>query len=346
MKISMYLIRLPLLLLFSVTSSSVCFGVDYTQGEQALPSRMSTMDFFEDVDEKSFYQQKRIYGMKNELNNYSEKLHNLKERFDRIFYGLSSDGRFSTPFDTSSQPQRPVQEPIEPASLSFPPVSTSSGTIKENNPSVDELANDEEVNVTPPQNQLAFNVESPGEFTQNDMIVSTFDPEYSPAGGYYLILSPGIALPYEKHNSSKSYRKYDPGFSGSLASGLQAGAFRIGLGGIYKRHTFHHSARLHSSSLRLAGDSETFAGFLDLGYTFPLYTKLEANIGAGIGYYLSIIDDNRDQSSRKDHDLYLTLSSGLAWRFSEYFSMQLNYRYFHEDEVPAHLIELGLNFAL
>ena len=104
--------------------------------------------------------------------------------------------------------------------------------------------------------------------------------------------------------------------------------------------------RLHSSSIRLAGDSETFAGFLDLGYTFPLFSELEANIGAGICYYLSIIDDNRDQSSRKDHDLYLTLSSGLAWRFSEYFSMQLNYRYFHEDEVPAHLIELGLNFAL
>ena len=242
MKISLHLIRFSLLLLFSVVGTSVGFGINANQQEQGLSSRKSTIDFFDDVDEKSFYQQKRIYGMKNELNNYSEKLHNLKERFDRIFYGLSSEGRFSTPFDTSSQPQRPVQEPIEPASLSFPPVSTSSGNIKENNPSIDELTIDDEVNVTPPQNQLAFNVESPGEFTQNDMIVSTFDPEYSPAGGYYLILSPGIALPYEKHNSSKSYRKYDPGFSGSLSSGLQAGAFRIGLGGIYKRHTFHHSS--------------------------------------------------------------------------------------------------------
>lgn len=346
MKIFPYLIRLSLLLLFSAISSSVCIGVDYAQGEQAFVSGKSTIDFFEDVDEKSFYQQKRIYGMKNELNNYSEKLHNLKERFDRIFYGLSSDGRFSTPFDTSSQPQRPIQKPIAPSSLSFPPVSTSPEPVSENNPSPDELNIDKEINATPPQNQLAFNVESAGEFTQNDMIVSTFDPELSSKGGYYLILSPGIAFPYEKHNSSKSFRKYDPGFSGSLTSGLKSGGFRIGLGGIYKRHTFHHSAQLHSSSIRLAGDTETFAGFLDLGYTFTLSSKLEANIGAGIGYYLSIIDDNGDQSSRKDHDIFLTLSTGLAWRFSEYFSTQMNYRYFHEDEVPAHLIELGLNFDL
>ena len=111
MKISLHLIRFSLLLLFSVVGTSVGFGINATQQEQGLSSRKSTIDFFDDVDEKSFYQQKRIYGMKNELNNYSEKLYDLKERFDRIFYGLSSDGNFSTPFDLSlihiSEPTRP-----------------------------------------------------------------------------------------------------------------------------------------------------------------------------------------------------------------------------------------------
>ena len=346
MKISLHLIRFSLLLLFSVVGTSVGFGINATQQEQGLSSRKSTIDFFDDVDEKSFYQQKRIYGMKNELNNYSEKLYDLKERFDRIFYGLSSDGNFSTPFDTSNQPHRIIQEPIVAKTFSVPALPKSFPIIEGNSSSLEELSVEEIIEPEPVENQLAFNVQSPGEFTQNDMVISTFDPEYGSSSDYYLIISPGIAFPFEKHNTSKSFRKYDPGFSASLASGIQTGGFRIGLGGTYKRHTFHKTAKLHSSSQRLTGDSQTFAGYLDIGYTFPLVRNLEGNFGAGLGYYLSMIEDKSDLSSRKDHDLYLSLSSGLAWRYSEYFSLQMNYRYFHEDEVPAHLIELGINLAL
>jgi hypothetical protein len=30
---------------------------------------------------------------------------------------------------------------------------------------------------------------------------------------------------------------------------------------------------------------------------------------------------------------------------SEVFALSLGYRYFHEDEVPAHIVELGANFT-
>ena len=316
-------------------------------GEDRLSvDRKPTIDFFDELDDKTFYQQKRIHGMKNELNNYSQKLHNLKERFDRIFYGLSAEGNFKTPFNTSDEPKRPV--PQTPTSNSISPSYTPKNPVNysDNNSSLDELKFEEPLELSQPEDQLAFNVDSPGEFTQNDQIVSTFNPKPSPIGGYYLIISPGIAFPYEKHITSKSYRKYDPGFSINTSGGMNISSFKIGLGASYKRHTFHHSAELYNPSRSLSGDSETFAGYLDFGYRLPISTSIDAILGAGIGYYLSIIEDKPDLSSRKDHDVFFTLSSGIAWKYSEYLAASLTYRYLHEYEIPAHILELGLNLAL
>ena len=64
----------------SLTSNTIA----QTRGLEV--ERKSTIDFFDELDDKSFYQQKRIYGMKNELNDYSEKLHNLKEGFLLLLY--------------------------------------------------------------------------------------------------------------------------------------------------------------------------------------------------------------------------------------------------------------------
>ena len=83
-------------------------GADQVEGFAPKP----VVDFYSSIDDKSFYQQKRIHGMKGELNNYSKKLHNLQERFDRIFYGLSAQKEFQTPFDLSNQPARPLKKSI------------------------------------------------------------------------------------------------------------------------------------------------------------------------------------------------------------------------------------------
>ncbi len=57
------------------------------RGTPSYAGEKPVVSYYEDLDDKTFYHQRRIYGMKGELNNYSEKLHNLQARFDQIFYG-------------------------------------------------------------------------------------------------------------------------------------------------------------------------------------------------------------------------------------------------------------------
>ena len=72
------------LLTASFLGSFLLAQTNYTSDYTSI-KRKPVVDYYENIDDKSFYQQKRIYGMKGELNNYSEKLHNLQDRFDKIF---------------------------------------------------------------------------------------------------------------------------------------------------------------------------------------------------------------------------------------------------------------------
>ena len=288
------------------------------------------VDYYERVDDKSFYQQKRIHSMKSELNQYSEKLHNLQNRFDQIFYGLSEDGSFKKPFDTSNQPQRPVFEynpAIEPKSQTGPePII--------NNP----------VNSAENENQLAFNVDSPGNFKKDNQVISTFNPKNQTGLGNYFLINSGFSIPHKIHKSSLSYKRYDPGYAVGLAGGFVINNFKVGLGGLYKSNSFHSSSKIKSPLKVLNGESETFAGFLDLSYSTNLVWILEGYLGGGIGYYLTQTEDKKSLGKRKSHDLFLTAKTGLKFRFSEYFALSLGYRYAHEEEVPTHSAEIGLNF--
>ncbi len=307
----------------------------YNSDYRPVVSTKSVVDYYENMDDKSFYQQKRIHGIKGELNNYSEKLHNLQDRFDKIFYGLSSQGSFKTPFDTSKKPDRPVFE------RNFEPNVTGVESDKQNTHSP--IINNP-VEPLSSQNQLAFNVNSPGSFTKDDQVVSTFNPNARSGLGYYFLLRPGVAFPYKIHKNSQSYKRYDPGFSAVLAGGFKVNGFKIGLGSGYKKNSFHDTSKLYTTSKHLTGACETFSGYLDLGYEFNLVNSIDAYLGLGVGYYLSLIEDNKDLSSRKEHDLFVSGSAGMAWRFSELFALSIGYRYFYENEAPAHLAELGLNF--
>ena len=318
-------------LVFLFFGGSVLAQRTYDSEYNSYTERKPVVDYYENMDDKSFYQQKRIHGMKGELNNYSEKLHNLQDRFDKIFYGLSSQGTFKTPFDTSSQPARPV---IQPRVEYAPSKVQSTPSLVEDIPVVNQ----------PSPNQLAFNVNSPGKFTQDDKVVSTFNPKSKNGAGYYLLFRPGMAFASEIHKSADSYKRFDDGFSATVAGGFKLDNFKIGLGGIYKKHSFHDSSKLRLPPQSLTGDSETYSGFLDLGYNINVSSSIDLYAGVGVGYYLTLIDDNRDLSSRKDHGLFLTGATGVSWKMSEVFALSLGYRYFHEDEVPAHIVELGANF--
>ena len=95
------------------------------------------------------------------------------------------------------------------------------------------------------------------------------------------------------------------------------------------------------SSQPISGHSQTIAGYLDLGLRTPIASSLDAYMELGLGYYLSLVEDPR---KRKDHGFFATGSLGLAWNLSDLIALRFGYRYLHEEEVPAHVAELGLNF--
>ena len=327
----------------------------FLNGQYSTDSRSSFLaeekpvsDYFEKVDDRSFYQQQRIHGLKGELNNYSSRLHTLQQRFDQIFYGLSSKGQHSTPFDLSSSPRRPN---IEQRSYES---NYTSLTSKQPSSNLNELQVKEKPS-TSQTNQLAFNVDAPGKYSKEGKVASLFDPteaSHSSLGGY-LIISPGFSIPFKKHEgdplaNKTRQREYDPGVSVSIAGGFEKNPFRIGLGISYKRHSLDDSSyetnRFESPALieePMSGYSQTFAGYLDLGLRTPISSSLDAYMGVGLGYYLSLIEDPR---KRKDHGFFATGSFGIAWNLSDLIAVRFGYRYLHEKEVPSHVAELGLNF--
>ena len=88
MKNSAYLIIFIVLLLGNL-------GI--AQSPNVLNAR-KVQDYFQDVESKSYYQQERIRSMKGEMNEYSERLHDLQEKFHNIFYGKSTDELHQDPF--------------------------------------------------------------------------------------------------------------------------------------------------------------------------------------------------------------------------------------------------------
>ena len=65
---------------------SVLLGQYFYESEDSssFASEKPVVDYYEKVDDKSFYQQKRIHRMKGDINSYSARLHDLQDRFDKI----------------------------------------------------------------------------------------------------------------------------------------------------------------------------------------------------------------------------------------------------------------------
>jgi opacity protein-like surface antigen len=316
-----------------------------------LAEEKPVSDYFEKVDDRSFYQQQRIHGLKSELNNYSSRLHTLQQRFDQIFYGLSSQGKHSTPFELSNSPKKPVyQQRTYESNYSTPVTFTPSPTPRPVAPqSVPQELQLQQEPVRSQTNQLAFSVEAPGKYSKEGKVASLFDPEQASREslGGYLVISPGFSIPYKTHEGDPSvhksrHREYDPGVSVNIAGGFEKNPFRVGVGVSYKRHSLDDSSyEVIGVPKSISGHSQTLAGYLDLGLRTPIASSLDAYMGLGLGYYLSLIEDPR---KRKDHGFFATGSLGLAWNVTDLIALRFGYRYLHEEEVPSHVAELGLNF--
>ena len=320
---------------------SVLLGQYFYESEDSssFASEKPVVDYYEKVDDKSFYQQKRIHRMKGDINSYSARLHDLQDRFDKIFYGMSSSKDFRKPFDMNTQPQRPKVKRW------FDQDDANETLFARNEP--EPVVSQPR---SPSTNQLAFRVESPGEFkgTEGETI-SLFEQENvrRKKSLRYFIISPSVVIPHKIHRANNAlpkpkYKKYEMGFGLNVAGGITHERWRFGLGGIYKKNK-HHSSSYYVERGRhsLSSDSQTVGGYLDMGYQLPLGQNFDGYFGFGLGYYLSMIGDPRD---RKQHDILLIGSLGLAWYFSDNLALRLGYRYQHEEEVHAHLIVLGLGF--
>jgi opacity protein-like surface antigen len=173
--------------------------------------------------------------------------------------------------------------------------------------------------------------------------------EVSNGFGKYFILHPGVSFPYKVHNESpevgEARREYVPGVSLNMATGIEGETFNLGLGVQFKRNSLDTASFYNDPSLgaeSISGKSHTFAFYLDMGFKAEINQYLKAYFGTGLGYF-----NTRYHGHIKDYDdgLYGTGSIGLEWLLSEAIKFRFGYRYAHEEEVPSHICEAGLNFA-
>jgi len=83
----------------------------------------------------------------------------------------------------------------------------------------------------------------------------------------------------------------------------------------------------------------------------PVYSSLFMNFDLGLGYrwskssyeYSNSLSPTKNTSIDDDYFLW-SLGIGGGWSFNEQASLLLAYRYFAEDTVPTHNVDLGLEF--
>ena len=284
-------------------------------------------DYFGSPHEKTYHRQKVITTMKREVNSYSERLHDLQNRFYKIFYGQEDAASFNAPFKNPKDPQ-------------FVPLrqSESKGTYL---PPKDSVPVD-----MAPEQKLAFEVDvskgAPPESRGVDQ-----DRFLGSGKGYWVIRS-GLTIPYQTNRGSfggaEKYRKYKPGILLQAVGGVTYENFRFGLGLHYRRNSFHSSSYEGSPSDVLDSEkgASTLGSFLDFGYKYPLINSFDLMISLGLGYGVTIVQDSVSGDSRYDPTFLLSPGVGGEWNFSDRFSLDFGYRFLREDEAPVHVFEVGL----
>ena len=298
-------------------------------------------DYYSSMNDKSDFQKYKIRNLKGEMNNYSGRLHDLQRRFDEIFYGLSTKGNHRKPFDLSEKPadqnsrrtywydsnlttydQRLQEARTRPQRLTLPPRIEKKESV--------------------PPVVVPVSEEGSSEIPNAEM--DTSEQLY----GGYLIIHPGVSFPFKVQNENPSVgetkREYVPGPSLALSTGFDYETFNFGLGFQYKRNSLSQaSAKYHlgGGSETISGKSQTLAAYFDVGFKTEITQDLDAYFGLGLGYYRTTFQSFNNES---DKGLYGTGALGLEWSLAEAMKFRLGYRYAHEDEVPSHICEAGLNF--
>ena len=347
------------------------YSVGFAQSPNALGAR-KVQDYFQDVESKSYYQQERIRSMKGEMNEYSERLHSLQEKFQQIFYGRSTDELHQSPFgekEKISYPKRKYREPMPEVESIVPRTKPATRFQSRSNQLAFRVDQPQPQSSTPtpeekgqtslPESPNSLFEDKPDVYSDGlvrDQPVS-YEPETSSDFGGYLIIRPGVIFPYKKQTSHQSphktkHREYEVGMAVTLSAGYRWKGLKLG-GGLLYRQNEHNSDSyekngVHTKPFADGSKSMSIAGFIEGGYTHS-FTHLFGIYGTiGLGYGVSVIEDFAPALSagadrtRLDPFFLATLGLGATWTPIDNFALSLGYRYLYEDEVPAHAIEVGI----
>ena len=355
-----------LVLFFLLWANSVGFA----QSPNALGAR-KVQDYFQDVESKSYYQQERIRSMKGEMNEYSERLHSLQEKFQQIFYGRSTDELHQSPFgekEKISYPKRKYREPM-PEVESIVPRTKPAARFQSRSNQLAFRVDQPQPQSPPPTPEVKEQTslpESPNSSFEDELTVNSEEPvrdqpvSYDPESGSdlegYLIIRPGVIFPYKKQTSHQSpsktkHREYEVGMAVTLSAGYRWKGLKFG-GGLLYRQNEHDSDSyekngVHTKPFADGSKSMSIAGFIEGGYTHSFNHLFGIYGTIGLGYGVSVIEDfapalSGSDRTRLDPFFLATVGLGATWTPIDNFALSLGYRYLHEDEVPAHAIEVGV----
>ena len=326
------------------------------------------------LKEKRFYHARQIHSMKKDLNDHSRNLYDLRRRFDQAFFGKNSAVDRSDPFLVGPEPRLPVAPDsgrrvryVPPAPPPEPPASVPYFFPEENNqPPPQPIAPISE------ENLLAFNVQAPGTYLSHDN--QLIAPPPPPSVGvrpvqqgtsstsgrfeYYFLPRGSAAYPhkiFKKYNDPRPlYKRYRPGFSAGLSTGVRLDRWRLGFAGIYQENKLHPTSwawnEKHLRRFDLAGKTSIRTALFEISHRVPVSSSLSITLDAGIGYHwrkstFDLSDGNPinfQQIEITDEDFIWSAGTGLEWSFSPVASLILSYRYFASEEVPTHNADLGL----
>jgi hypothetical protein len=346
---------LPSLAQYSSDSDSEYLMVDVGT-DTAIPP------FYQELDEKSYYHSRQIHGMKQDMNAHSRNLRDLRMRFNQVFYGRKTSNGVGDPFQVGAVPQMPEKTEVKPRIVYVPPPPRRSRDRYEPPQTNANLAHETQVvsnEETNPAHLLAFSVKEPGSYQSHDgqpvspdagMIQGNRISNTPRKFDYYILTRAGLAFAPKIKKELQNYRRYDPGYSLSISGGVRMDPWRMGLEFIHQRN------ELHSSSWRLDpstgspsvvnGKTSTNALLVDLSYLIPVTSSLEIILNGALGYRdtKSYARWNGQSGSVNDDGFVWSAGTGLNWILTEQASLLLAYRYFAEEIVPTHNVDLGLEF--
>lgn len=292
-------------------------------------------------EEKGLYHQRRMRGMKRDFNDYSRRLYDLRRRFDKVFYGRDSSASATDPFVVGNEPAPPGMRP--PRNIEYVPPPPPEPPVPLE-PIVPEVTPEFEEE----GEELAFNVDAPGQFTENENAVPV---ERAPRKfDYFLFPRAGYSHPGKKRqgvSGGTAYkREYKVGHSYALSGGIRQGPWTLGLDVSHRTNALKRRSH-YGPLIAMQGENVSTAVLLQASYEVPVYSKLSLVLRAGMGATRSdrsALFSNGARAEVSQWGLAGAAGGSLSWAFTDSFAAHLGAHYYYEEELPTYNADFGFAF--